>query len=180
MQGFPVISTLAENRLDFVLYPPKGKRALPETIINLEQACPKGKDVQIVISDGLSANAVDANIYDLLPMLQLGLQQEGISSGLPVVVQLGRVAIADQIAHALDAKVAVNLIGERPGLSCASGMSAYITYNPGPQTISSDRTVVSNIHAQGTPPVEAGAYIVSLIKKILALKVSGVKLQQLG
>ena len=38
------------------------------------------------------------------------------------------------------------------------------------------RTVVSNIHAQGTPAVEAGAYIAELIEKILKKKVSGVGL----
>jgi ethanolamine ammonia-lyase small subunit len=57
-------------------------------------------------------------------------------------------------------------------------MSAYLTYNPGPETISSDRTVVSNIHALGTLPIEAGAHIVQIVKRILLLKMSGVKLQQ--
>jgi ethanolamine ammonia-lyase small subunit len=36
--------------------------------------------------------------------------------------------------------------------------------------------VVSNIHAQGTPAVEAGAYIAQLIETILNKKVSGVGL----
>ena len=40
----------------------------------------------------------------------------------------------------------------------------------------SSRTVVSNIHAQGTPAVEAGAYVAELIGKILSRKVSGVGL----
>jgi ethanolamine ammonia-lyase small subunit len=80
----------------------------------------------------------------------------------------------------LGAKLAINLIGERPGLSSAQALSAYLTYNPGPQTISSDRTVVSNIHRGGTPATEAGAYIVHLAKRILANQASGVRLQQLG
>jgi ethanolamine ammonia-lyase small subunit len=37
--------------------------------------------------------------------------------------------------------------------------------------------VVSNIHAQGTPAVEAGAYIAELIGMILKKKVSGVALR---
>ena len=36
--------------------------------------------------------------------------------------------------------------------------------------------MVSNIHAQGTPAVEAGAYVAELIEKILNKKVSGVGL----
>lgn len=123
--------------------------------------------------------AVEANIKDLLPMIEDGLKIEGITVGTPIIVRYGRVAIADQISHALGAKLAINLIGERPGLSSGAGMSAYLTLNPGPETISSDRTVVSNIHSRGTPPVEAGAYIVHLAKTILEKKVSGVKLQKL-
>jgi ethanolamine ammonia-lyase small subunit len=123
---------------------------------------------------------VEANIPDLLPMLEQALTAAGITYGLPVVARYGRVAIADQLGHALNAKLAVNLIGERPGLSSATSLSAYLTYNPGPNTISSDRTVVSNIHSRGTPPVEAGAYVAALCRKILDLKVSGVRLQQMS
>lgn len=174
----PVIQSLATDRSDFVLNPPKGKKTSDEELAMLTKQCPIGRDVQIVISDGLSALAIETNITELLPMLEDGLKIEGITFGKPVVVRYGRVAIADQISHALGARLAINLIGERPGLSSGVGMSAYLTYNPGPQTISSDRTVISNIHDRGTPPVEAGAYIVHLVKKILDKKVSGVELQK--
>jgi len=177
---FPQIKTLAESRRDFILYPPKGKRAEQSTIDELTKVCPSEIDVQIVISDGLSALAVEENLIDLLPMLEYGFALSKIKLGQIVIAKYARVAIADQIAHGLKAKVALNLIGERPGLSCASGLSAYITYNPGPHTVSSDRTVVSNIHQGGTPPTEAGAFIVKTIERILDKKVSGVKLQQLG
>jgi len=40
--------------------------------------------------------------------------------------------------------------------------------------------VVSNIHAQGTPAVEAGAHIAELIDTILKRKVSGVGLHLEG
>ena len=55
-------------------------------------------------------------------------------------------------------------------------MSAYITYKPHTGVSESARTVVSNIHAQGTPAVEAGAYVAELIDTILKRKVSGVGL----
>ena len=69
------------------------------------------------------------------------------------------------------------LIGERQGLVTDKSMSAYITYKPHTGVSESARTVVSNIHAQGTPGVEAGAFIAELIGKILEKKVSGVELQ---
>jgi ethanolamine ammonia-lyase small subunit len=178
--GYPIISTLVSSRKDFVLFPPRGKRTSVETIEMLQCTCRQDCDVQPVISDGLSAKAVEANVPDLLAMLKVGFAQEGITMGTPIVVRYGRVAIGDQLGEALRARVALNLIGERPGLSTDKSLSAYITYNPGESTISSDRTVVSNIHTAGTPAVEAGAYIVSLVKRILAEKVSGVRLQQLG
>jgi len=178
-RGLPVVQSEVNSRSEFVLNPPRGKRVTKETLDHLRSVCPSGGDVEIVISDGLSARAVEENVPDLIPMLEHGLEFEHITFGLPVVVRFGRVAVADHIAHALGAKVAVNLIGERPGLSSV-GLSAYITYNPGPHSISSDRTVISNIHAGGTPPTEAGAYIVQIIKRILELKVSGVRLQELS
>ena len=55
-------------------------------------------------------------------------------------------------------------------------MSIYITYQPHTGVSESSRTVISNIHAQGTPAVEAGAYAAELIEKILQKQVSGVGL----
>lgn len=175
----PIIESEAKSREAFVLSPPSGKRATLTALESLD-SLPRDKDVQIVIADGLSARAVEENIPDLYPMLLHGFSQKGISTGKAVVVKQGRVAIADQIAHHLGAKIAINLLGERPGLSTAESLSAYITYNPGPKTISSDRTVVSNIHQGGTPALEAGALIVRLVERILENRVSGVKLQALG
>ncbi len=62
------------------------------------------------------------------------------------------------------------LVGERPGLVTDKSMSAYITYRPRTGVSESARTVVSNIHAQGTPAVEAGAHIAGLIETILTKK----------
>jgi ethanolamine ammonia-lyase small subunit len=179
-RNLPIVQSTALDRADYILFPPKGKRTTEETIASLKKACPSGRDVQIIISDGLSARAIEANAPDVVAMLEEGFRLEKITMGTPVVVRLARVAIGDQIAHALQAKLVINLIGERPGLSSAVSMSAYMTYNPGPHTISSDRTVVSNIHDGGTPAAEAGAYIVKLTKLILAERVSGVKLQQIS
>lgn len=69
------------------------------------------------------------------------------------------------------------LVGERPGLATSESMSAYITYQPYPGISESKRTVVSNIHKNGTPAVEAGAYIAELIQKMLEKKASGIDLR---
>ncbi len=177
-QNFELVQSQATDKLDFIAYPPKGKQTDLGTLDRLKTSCASNLDVQIVVCDGLSAQAIEDNLRDILPMMIDGFDLEGITYGVPIVVKYGRVAVADQIAHALGMRLALNLIGERPGLSTPGSMSAYLTYNPGPDTISSDRTVMSNIHALGTLPVEAGAHIVQIAKKILNLKMSGVKLQQ--
>ena len=180
VNGYPYVQSSVATKDEFIQYPPRGKVVEEGTLTQLKSQCTQGNDVQIVVSDGLSAKAVEKNVANLLPMIVDGLKMNNISCGLPVIVRFGRVAVGDQIAFALNARVVINLIGERPGLSSAEGLSAYITYNPSPQTISSDRTVVSNIHERGTPAVEAGAYIVRLVKTILERKVSGVELQKLS
>jgi ethanolamine ammonia-lyase small subunit len=177
-QHFQMVQTTATGKIDFISFPPKGKILDLRILQHLKNVCKSDLDVQIVVCDGLSAQAIEANIRDIWPMLADGFELEKISFGAPIVVRYGRVGVADQISHALDMRVSLCLIGERPGLSTPGSMSAYLTYNPGPETISSDRTVVSNIHALGTLPIEAGAHIVQIVKRILLLKMSGVKLQQ--
>ena len=82
----------------------------------------------------------------------------------------------DAIGDITGCKLVCVLVGERPGLVTDKSMSAYITYQPHTGVSESSRTVVSNIHAQGTPAVEAGAHIAELIATILKKKVSGVGL----
>ncbi|MEK5443459.1 ethanolamine ammonia-lyase subunit EutC [Fredinandcohnia sp. FSL W7-1320] len=140
----------------------------------------KNKQVQIVISDGLSSTGIEANIPDLLPSLIQGLQVKNISMGEPVFIKRSRVWIQDEIASMTNCDVVISLIGERPGLATSKSISAYLIYRPTENTVEADRTVISNIHEGGIPPVEAGAYLADIIEKVLKHKVSGVKLTQLS
>ena len=98
--------------------------------------------------------------------------------GTPFYIEQGRVGLMDDIGELLQPDVIVYLIGERPGLVSAESMSAYICYKPRKETIESDRTVISNIHKGGIPPVEAGAFIGNVVQKILKYEASGVNLVQ--
>ena len=82
----------------------------------------------------------------------------------------------DFVGDLTGCQVVCILVRERPGLVTAESMSAYITYGPHTGISESKRTVVSNIHRQGTPAVEAGAHIAQLLRKILEAKASGVDL----
>ena len=96
--------------------------------------------------------------------------------GQPLFVRYCRVGAGDAIGDVTGCELVCMLVGERPGLVTDKSMSAYITYKPHTGVSESSRTVISNIHAQGTPAVEAGAYAAELIEKILKKKVSGVGL----
>jgi ethanolamine ammonia-lyase small subunit len=130
--------------------------------------------VQVIVSDGLSSRAVEANVENLYLVLADGLKARNISLGKSFFVRFGRVAVEDEAAELLGARLVCILIGERPGLATAESMSAYLCYDAKVGQPESRRTVVSNIHPNGIPAVEAGAYLVDLIEKILQNKASGV------
>ena len=132
--------------------------------------------VQIVVGDGLSSAAIQANAMDCLAAIRDGLKARGIEIGKSIFVRYCRVGAGDAVGDVIECDVVCVLVGERPGLVTDKSMSAYITYKPHTGVSESSRTVVSNIHAQGTPAVEAGAHVAELIETILKKKVSGVGL----
>ena len=132
--------------------------------------------VQIVIGDGLSSAACQANAMDCYHAMADGLKARNIPVGKPIFVKYCRVGAGDAIGDITGCELVAVLVGERPGLVTDKSMSIYITYRPHTGVSESSRSVISNIHAQGTPAVEAGAYAAELVEKILQKKVSGVGL----
>lgn len=175
----PELHSRATSMQEYLMNLDSGRMLSDESAKWLEQHGDKGKDVQIVISDGLSTSACEATIPDLLPALQQGLAMRNISVGKPIFINKGRVWIQDQVAKIVGCKVVISLIGERPGLATAESLSAYMIYKPDANTVESDRTVISNIHRGGTLPIEAGAYLAELLEEILKYQASGVKYMQL-
>ena len=136
--------------------------------------------VQLVVGDGLSAAAIRANAADCLAAIRNGLKLKGIETGKTIFVKYCRVGAGDAIGDLTGCELVCMLVGERPGLVTDKSMSVYLTYKPHTGVSESSRTVVSNIHAQGTPAVDAGAHVAELIDKILKKKVSGVGLHLEG
>ena len=101
---------------------------------------PRGDhDLAIVIGDGLSATAVQAHAAAVVTALRARLSGWGIAP--LVIARQARVAIGDPIGEALGAKAVVVLIGERPGLSAADSLGAYITWRPGRAAATASATV---------------------------------------
>jgi len=172
------VQTVVRDKDEFLMKPELGKRLSDEAKKTILGRCEKGCRVQIIVVDGLSSTAIEANISDTVPALVQGLKAEGISTGTPFFIKYGRVGVMDEVGALLDCDIVVELIGERPGLITAESMSAYMVYKAGDKTVEADRTIVSNIHKGGTPPAEAGAHMATVVKQMLAQKASGVALSE--
>lgn len=167
------VKTRCNSKDEYITRPDLGRRLDEESVAILKEKVKKSPKVQVFVADGLSSTAIEKNIEDTLPALLNGLKSYGIETGTPFFLKYGRVGAADEVSEIVDAEVTCVLIGERPGLATAESMSAYITYRGYIGIAEAKRTVVSNIHKNGTPAAEAGAHIAHIIKKILEAKASG-------
>lgn len=175
--GFIPLSTIAVDKAEYIKNPNTGKKLTDEAVETVKKNTVKNLNVQIVFADGLSSRAIEKNAADFLPAFEQGLKSLGLSFSTPFFVTNGRVAIGDEIGEITDADVIAVFCGERPGLNSIGSMGAYITYKPTMGMEEARRTVISNIHDQGTAPVEAGAQIAELCQTMIKHKMSGVDLK---
>jgi ethanolamine ammonia-lyase small subunit len=166
----------AMTRHKYLKRPDHG-RQLNEESEELLKDYSTGYDVVIIIADGLSATAVNENTFGLLQILIPMLSGAKLKLAPICLVEQGRVAIGDDIGSALNAKFSVILIGERPGLSSADSMGAYLTYNPRPGLTDESRNCISNIRPQGLTHKPAADKIFYLINEAFKRKLSGVALK---
>lgn len=185
--AFRVLETEAPDKEAHLNSPEAGAHLSQQSWARL---VPEGRQVQIVVSDGLSALAVEENMVDLLPILLDGLAGRQVSTGQPIAVRYGRVKLAEQIAELLEPDLVVFLLGERPGgdAMASRSLSAYLVYRlsgfalieaarfSGNPAIRFEYTVISNIYSGGLPPVEAGAVILEKIFQILSNQAAGNRL----
>lgn len=176
--GFIFLESRSADKAEYIKLPPTGKRLSAESVEIVKKNAEGGKQVQIVFSDGLSSGAIERNAKDFLQALKQGLQALGISySDKIFFVKNGRVAVSDEVGELTGAEVVILLTGERPGLNSQASMGCYMAYKPTIGMAESRRTVISNIHAKGMPPVEAGAQIAELAQSMLKHRMSGVDLK---
>lgn len=177
--GLFSVRTLVSDRNEYLLRPDLGRRLSEEARRTIAERCVKGAQVQIVVGDGLSAAAVTNNLAHIYPVIEQGLKSAGISLGTPFFIEFARVGVINAVNEIVGADIVVILIGERPGLGIADALSAYMGWRPGPGKSDANRDLICMItYHGGTNPLEAGAYVVELIKKTLKHQASGVELKQ--
>lgn len=177
--GFLETQTTCQSKDEYLTRPDHGRKFSDEMAEKIKQSVTPSPKIQMIVGDGLSSAAIEANVKDIIPAIHQGLKVYGLSFETKdvIFVKYARVGAEDQIGEITNADVVCMLVGERPGLVTAKSMSAYIAYKPTVGMPEANRTVVSNIHDGGLPAVEAGAYIAELLDKMIRLKKSGIDLK---
>jgi len=183
------VRTIAASRDDYLAHPPLGERLRDDDARALATLYrPSSPQVQVVVSDGLNADAINEQLRALLPALRRLLTDAGCHvGGTDVVVQNGRVRAGYEIGGLAGAVVVVHVVGERPGTGINTA-SAYITYGrdeAGRSRWSRDldhsaTTAICGIHPKGKPPVAAAEEIARTVSRTLEQRTSGVGLKAAG
>jgi ethanolamine ammonia-lyase small subunit len=171
----PLRSRVHDHR-EFLLRPDLGRRLDEPSLALLRERAKKGVDVQPIVADGLSAVACMGSGVELLKHFTAACESRGMTVGTPMCARFARVWLEDEIGQEVQARVAVILLGERPGLGTGDGLSAYLVHEPRVGKTDGDRNMMSNIHARGTPPEQAGKRLAVLTAAMLEQRTSGVSL----
>jgi ethanolamine ammonia-lyase small subunit len=174
-----IVKSRAPDRATYLKRPDCGRRLNPASLPALAAAkLAPPAEVALILSDGLSATAVHEHGVGTLLEIRAALERSGTSCSPVVLAEHGRVALSDEIGHALGARVAVIVLGERPGLSAADSLGLYLTYHPAPGNTDAQRNCISNVRSPaGLAPQLAAARLTALLKRSLALGCSGVQLK---
>jgi ethanolamine ammonia-lyase small subunit len=172
------ISSQAATKDEYLLRPDLGRHLDEASRLQLNRHCPAGQDLQISIGDGLSVPAVATQVPRLLPLLIDGAKARGWSIGSISVIRHCRVGILNEIGELLKPRVAVLLVGERPGLATAESLSAYMAYRPKASDTDAQRNLISNIHARGVRAEYAAQRILNLAALMMKTRQSGCQLRE--
>jgi ethanolamine ammonia-lyase large subunit len=180
------VRTDASDRDDYLAHPAAGERICREHAGRLHGFFSgRPAQMQLVVSDGLNANAANEQLRLVLPLLRRLIRDGGFElAPTDVIVQNGRVRAGYHIGQLAACDVIVHLIGERPGTGL-NMLSAYLTFgrdNDGrlrwaPELDHSCTTAVCGIHPRGKPPETAAHEIARTLARIVDQRASGVTLR---
>jgi len=172
------VCSQAASKDEYLLRPDLGRHLKEACRAEISNRCTKGHDLQIAIGDGLSVTAITKQVPQLLPLLSEGAHERGWTVGEIFAIRHCRVGILNEIGELLNPRVAVLLIGERPGLATAESLSAYMAYQPKAQDTDAHRNLISNIHGRGVNPEQAAERILNLAASMMRTKTSGCELRE--
>ncbi len=176
-KSIPILQlrTNAPDRIAYLRHPNLGRTLHSESLTQLH---PTNGDLAIVIADGLSALAVERNAIPVLTHLLPQLLAANWTIAPITLVEQARVAIADPIGQAQNARCSLILIGERPGLSSPDSLGAYLTWSPHPSRTDADRNCLSNIRSGGLTPESAADRLFWYLQTARAIQQTGIALKE--
>lgn len=166
-----ILHSKAADRSEYLQRPDKGRQ------LNERSLQAVNTDIGIILVDGLSATAINHHAIPVLNYLYPMLQAKKISCAPVQLVEQGRVAIGDEIGELLGVKLALVLIGERPGLTSPDSLGAYLTWQPRSGLTDEARNCISNIRPEGLPYKLAAEKMFYLINEALRLHLTGIMLK---
>ncbi|MGB3127347.1 MAG: ethanolamine ammonia-lyase subunit EutC [Pseudomonas sp.] len=175
-----LLHSAAVDRHMYLQRPDLGRRLSDEsaqTLRDYAAANPGGVDLAVVVADGLSALAVHKHTLPFLTRMEEQTHAEGWSLSPVILVEQGRVAVADEVGQLLGARMVVILIGERPGLSSPDSLGLYFTYNPKVGLTDAYRNCISNVRLEGLSYGMAAHRLLYLMKEACRRQLSGVNLK---
>jgi ethanolamine ammonia-lyase small subunit len=168
------VHSAAPDRATYLQRPDLGRQLAEGTSLPRVDA-----DLAVVIADGLSPRAVHEHAAGLVTALLERLP--GWSVAPLVLASQARVALGDAVGEALGARAVAVLIGERPGLSSADSLGVYLTWEPRPGRVDSERNCVSNVRPpHGLSYAQAADTVAALLGAARELGASGVVLKDEG
>jgi ethanolamine ammonia-lyase small subunit len=171
-----MVESAARTREDYLRRPDLGRSLSAESETALA-ARRGGFDLAIVVADGLSSTAVHQNAAPFIAALLCFLQRQKLTLAPLVIASQARVALGDEAAQALGARMVVVLIGERPGLSSPDSLGAYLTFGPKRGLTDAARNCISNIRPGGLSFQHAAFKLAWLIDQGFSRALTGVDLK---
>jgi ethanolamine ammonia-lyase small subunit len=178
--GLLPLRSRVRDHHEYLLRPDLGRRLDEASVALLRERAAADVDVQPIVADGLSAVACMGAGLELLEAFTRACERRGWRVGTPMAARFARVWLEDEIGETVRAKVAVIMLGERPGLGTGDGLSAYMVYEPRVGKTDGERNMISNIHARGTSPARAAERLAMLAGAMMQQQVSGVSLDLSG
>ncbi|HEX8140442.1 MAG TPA: ethanolamine ammonia-lyase subunit EutB [Pyrinomonadaceae bacterium] len=181
-----LVRTWARSREEYLSHPQTGELVCDEDGARLARlyASERRPQIQLVLSDGLNANALNENLRMIVPRLRSELSGAGFHLGeTAVVIRNGRVRAGYHVGALLEVDAVIHLIGERPGTGLNT-LSAYLTYGrdrEGRTRWSADldhawTTAICGIHPKGKTAERAGGEIMRTVRRMFDERCSGVAL----
>lgn len=167
----------AADRVTYLRRPDLGRQLDPRDAEAL-RAVPRDAacDLAVLVGDGLSSLAVERQARPLLQALRPLLPASLVLAPLVIATQ-ARVALADEVGELFGARLAVILIGERPGLSSPDSLGIYLTHAPRRGRNDAERNCISNVRPEGLAPALAAAKLAWLVREALRRGLTGVELK---